>query len=192
MGEEPELRNRAQRIEELLEESKSFDPNAQATIVELVQNLMSLHGASLARLMAIISDADPNGRMILKQLEEDELVSALLLLYGLHPLDLDTRLARGVGKLRHFLSDHGGHVELLESTGGVIRLKLSGRCSGCGESSAAIRRAIEELLYQEVPDINELYLEGEVEHLPRISGLVQLERAPSSDSAQQNRVSLSV
>ena len=46
-------------------------------------------------------------------LVSDDLVSSLLLLHGLHPVDLRTRVQQALDKARPFLYDHGSQVELL-------------------------------------------------------------------------------
>ena len=62
------------------------------------------------------------------------MVGGLLMLHGLHPLDLETRVRQALDQVRPYLRSHGGNVELL----GVS----DGASSGCGwkEAATAARR----------------------------------------------------
>ena len=66
----------------------------RAAAKELVQLLMDLHGSGLERILEIVFQSGESGRRIIDELGEDPLVSGLLILYGLHPDDLQTRVER--------------------------------------------------------------------------------------------------
>ena len=61
-------------------------------------------------------------------LGEDELVSHLLLLHGIHPVPVEARVRTALDEVRPYLDSHGGNVELVRSR--------TGRC-GCGWRAAA-------------------------------------------------------
>ncbi|HEX7335342.1 MAG TPA: DUF5947 family protein [Pyrinomonadaceae bacterium] len=68
------------------------DPSARASALELVQALMDFHGEALDRLMEIVAAQGESGHSIFHKFSGDELVSTLLLVYGLHPLPPKTRV----------------------------------------------------------------------------------------------------
>jgi Fe-S cluster biogenesis protein NfuA len=158
-----DLRGRIGRIETLIDEIERFaDPAAQAQAREIVQALLDFHGAALADLIGHIAAAGTPGRAILEAMARDELVSSVLLLYGLHPHDLDARVARALDRVRPQLRGHGGDVELLGIAGGVVRLRMQGSCHGCPSSSATLRQTIETAIYEAAPDVAAIEVEGVV------------------------------
>ena len=66
---------------------------------------------------------------------DDELVSHLLLLHGLHPVSLGDRVLDALDEVRPYLESHGGDVELVGMEGPVVRLRMQGSCSGCPSST---------------------------------------------------------
>lgn len=187
MAEEKDLQKQLQRIEELVARIESFaDPVARATAHELVQSLMNLHSAGIERMLEMTADAGTPGMEIIDQLAGDQLVASLLLLYGLHPVDIETRVIHALEEVRPYLQSHGGNVELLGIDEGVLRLRLQGSCHGCGSSAQTLKLAIEEAIYDAAPDIVELRVEGAVqEQAP--SGLVKLQgRSTQNDGSRDS------
>lgn len=167
-----------QKVEELIRKIESLsDPEARAAAVELMQSLMDFHGAGLDRLMEIVSEAGEAGYRIFDEFARDEMVGNLLLLYGLHPLPLETRVMQALDKVRPYLDSHGGNVELLGVEGGTVRLKLQGSCKTCPSSSLTLKLAIEEAIYQAAPDVAAIEAEGVEEQPPAApNGFVQIGR----------------
>ncbi len=110
------------------------DPAARAAAQELVRTLMELHGAALERMLGMIHEAGGPADGLIDQFGDDELVGSLLLLYGLHPVDLETRVRQALEKTRPYLRSHGGNVELA----GVDRPVSCG--SGCRGAVTDVRR----------------------------------------------------
>jgi Fe-S cluster biogenesis protein NfuA len=172
--EEKEFQQRIQKIEALVRKIESLaDAEARASALELFQLVMDLHGASVERMMNIVFEAGEPGQAIIDRLGRDDLVGSLLLLYGLHPLDLEARVIQALDKLRPELRSHGAQVELLGVNNGVVRLRLEQSASGCGSSAQSLRVAVEEAIYDAAPDLTALEVEGGVTQ-PFSSGLVQL------------------
>src|SRR5262245_56608925 len=118
-----------ERVEELIQTIEALpDPTARASALALVQALMDFHGEALDRLMEIVASQGEPGYSIFDKFSGDELVSNLLLLYGLHPLPIETRVSEALEKVKPQLDAHGGSVELLEINEGVVRLRLQGNC----------------------------------------------------------------
>jgi Fe-S cluster biogenesis protein NfuA len=159
-----ELQNKMARIEELVGQVETIaDPNARATTRELIQALVELHGNGIERMLEIIVDANDLGLSLIDELADDHLVASLLLLHGLHPLDLETRVMQALDKVRPYLQSHGGNVELLAVDEGVVRLRLDGSCHGCASSALTLKLAIEEAIYDAAPDVAALEVEGVVQ-----------------------------
>jgi Fe-S cluster biogenesis protein NfuA/nitrite reductase/ring-hydroxylating ferredoxin subunit len=107
------------------------------------------------------------GERAFKAFAEDELVSHLLLLHGLHPLDVETRVVRALEEVRPYLQSHGGNVELLGIEGGVARVRMEGSCDGCPSSAVTLKLAIEEAVLKAAPDLEGIEAEGVTEAPPK-------------------------
>src|SRR5215210_34448 len=157
------LQERVARMETLLGEIEALkDPNARSKAAEVVQVLLELYGEGLARMMDTVAEGEESEKAF-EAFAEDELVSHLLLLHGLHPLDLETRVVRGLEEVRPYLMSHGGNVELLGVEGGVARLRMQGSCSGCPSSTMTLKLAIEEAIQKTAPDLKGIEAEGVAE-----------------------------
>lgn len=186
-----EFQRRAQRIEHLLNViQSSADARVSADAVELIQSVMELHSLGIERMLEIIFEKDGE---IIDRFAEDDLAANLLLLHGLHPLDIETRVMQALEKVRPLLRSHGGNVEFLGVNDGIARLRLQGSCNGCASSAITLKSAIEEAIYEAAPDIAGLEVEGvapepspPVTAIKSVSGLVQLERAPGKSGAAPN------
>jgi Fe-S cluster biogenesis protein NfuA/nitrite reductase/ring-hydroxylating ferredoxin subunit len=157
------LQERVARMETLLEEIETLsDPNARSTAAEVVRVLLELYGEGLARMMEVVAEGEERERTF-DAFAEDDLVSHLLLLHGLHPLDLETRVVRALEEVRPYLLSHGGNVELLGVEEGVARLRMQGSCSGCPSSTVTLKLAIEEAIQKTAPDLERIQAEGVAE-----------------------------
>jgi Fe-S cluster biogenesis protein NfuA len=160
-----QLRERLRRMEGLLQEVEQFkDPHARAKSKEAVQVLLDLHGAGLERILERIAATSEAGLALIDSLAKDDLISNLLLLYGLHPVDLETRVRAALEKVRPYLHSHGGNVELLGIPDGVVHLRLQGSCHGCPSSAMTLKSTIEEAIMEMAPDAAGIEVEGEVTH----------------------------
>src|SRR5215204_7664127 len=150
-------------METLLEEIETLaDPNARSKAVEVLGVLLELYGAGLARMMEVVAEGEDRERAF-DAFAEDELVSHLLLLHGLHPLDVQTRVVRALEEVRPYLLSHGGNVELLGVEEGVARLRMQGSCKGCPSSTMTLKLAIEEAIQKSAPDLERIQAEGVAE-----------------------------
>ena len=161
------LQERVARIETLLGEIEALkDPYARQKAAEIVQVLLELYGEGLARMMEVVAQG-AEGERAFKAFAEDELVSHLLLLHGLHPLDVETRVVRALEEVRPYLQSHGGNVELLGIEGGVARVRMEGSCDGCPSSAVTLKLAIEEAVLKAAPDLEGIEAEGVTEAPPK-------------------------
>jgi Fe-S cluster biogenesis protein NfuA len=157
-----ELQERVERIEKLIQAIDVIpDETARAQSRELVEALLEMQGVALERLMELIYDSGPEGQAMIDRLGADELVSSLLLVHGLHPLDLESRVRNALKKVGPRLAQHGGSVEFLDvSREGALKLRLAGNCHGCPSSILTLKFSIEEAIYAAAPDITSLEVEG--------------------------------
>jgi Fe-S cluster biogenesis protein NfuA len=175
MLEQRELQQRMQQVEALVRRIESLpDPEARASAVELVRALMEFHGAGLERMMEIVAESGAGASVLFDSFAEDGLVGSLLLVYGLHPLTLEERVARALEKVRPLLDSHGGSVELIGVDEGVVRLRLQGSCKSCPSSSMTLKLAIEEAIYESAPDVVGIEAEGAPEQTPQPTAFVQI------------------
>lgn len=176
-----------QRIETLIQTIQTAaSPNVRASAEELVQTLLALHGAGIERMLDLVWESEASGGTLIDEvLAKDDLVSSLLLLHGLHPLDLETRVGQALDKVRPYLDSHGGDVELLGvEDGGVVRLRLQGSCDGCPSSQVTLKYAIEEGIYAAAPDVTAIEVEGVVERpLSMPNGIIPLTLISSTPAA---------
>ena len=160
------LQERVARIETLLGEIEALtDPNARSKAAEMAQVLLELYGEGLARMMEVVAQG-AEGEKAFEAFAEDELISHLLLLHGLHPLDVETRVDRAIEEVRPYLQSRGGDVGLLGIEGGVARVRMEGSCGGCPSSAVTLKLAIEEAVLKAAPDLEGIEAEGVTEPKP--------------------------
>jgi Fe-S cluster biogenesis protein NfuA/nitrite reductase/ring-hydroxylating ferredoxin subunit len=165
--EDQELRERVARMETLLGEIEALkDPSARSKAAEVVGVLLDLYGEGMARMMEAVAQGEERERTF-GAFADDELVSHLLLLHGLHPLDVETRVVGALEEVRPYLQSHGGNVELLGVEGGVARLRMQGSCDGCPSSAMTLKLAIEEAIQKAAPDLEGIEAEGVSEPPPK-------------------------
>ena len=165
-------------VERLLEDVESLvDPVARQTATGIVQALLELYGSGLERMVELIAATDA-ARVLAREFAEDELVSHLLLLHGLHPVPVEDRVLDALGEVRPYLESHGGDVSLLGVEGSTVRLRLRGSCSGCPSSAMTLKLAIENAIQKVAPEISEVIAE-EAAAPAASSGLLQIHVAPA-------------
>lgn len=159
--EDRDIQERVARVETLLDELETLpDPHAKATAEEAVRAVVELYGEGLARATETV--ARLGGADALHALAADELVSHLLLLHGLHPDTVESRVARALEEVRPYLQSHGGNVEFLGVAEGKARLRLEGSCRGCPSSAITLKLAIEEAIAKFAPDLDGIEAEDAV------------------------------
>jgi Fe-S cluster biogenesis protein NfuA len=161
MSTQPEFQRRLESIEQLIAKiDRAADPNLRNDVRELVQSVMDLHGAGLERMLELVGAAGEAGGNLVQKLGGDELVASLLILYGLHPVDVEERVIRALDKLRPRLRAHEGAVHLLGVQDGVVRLRVEANGHGCGSTGQALKEMVESAVYQGAPDVVSLIIEG--------------------------------
>ena len=142
------------RLEELVQSAEALrDDAARGLARELVQVLLEVHGEGMRRLLDAARGAAGSGPALAATCSNDELLGSLLMLHGLHPLPLATRVDKALERVRPALRAHDGDVELVGLDGGVVRIRLTGTCKTCPSSTATLRSLVESALYEEAPDL---------------------------------------
>ncbi|MBI2909393.1 MAG: NifU family protein [Chloroflexi bacterium] len=66
------------------------------------------------------------------------------------------KVEAALNKIRPALEADGGDVELVNVEDGVVTVRLTGACGSCPMSTLTLRRGVERVIRQEVPEIKEL------------------------------------
>jgi Fe-S cluster biogenesis protein NfuA len=162
MTQDMALQKRIQRIGTIVEQLESAaDPNARALAKELLESLMALHGAGLERILELAREPGEAGQTIIGKYGRDELVSSLLLLYGLHPDDLRTRVTGALEKLQGFLESHAATAELISiQDDGTVTVRLQVKPNGgCGSTTASMKSTLEAAIQNAAPDAPSVIVE---------------------------------
>ena len=180
-----ELRQLAARTDQLLAEIEGLpETRVRATAVEAIQAIVQLYGAGLARIVRQLEEHDA---ALLSRLADDELIAHLLILHDLHPIELATRVGMALEDVRPYLQSHGGNVELVDITGGVLRVRLEGSCHGCPSSSMTLKLAIEEAVHTRAPEIERVEAVNPTPTPPVTGNFVPLSSLRRRDAPQDNR-----
>jgi Fe-S cluster biogenesis protein NfuA len=154
MAQDTALQKQMQRIAQMVEHLESnTDPSAKAMAKELLESLMALHGVALERILELSANAGEAGEAIIRKYGRDELIGSVLLLYGLHPENLRSRVTYALEKSRTYLHSHSAAAELVSiSEGGVVTLRLEVKGGGCGSSTASVKSTLEAAILDAAPD----------------------------------------
>ena len=159
----PDLRATGERIDALIEAlatvqagppGPAASQRAREQAEELVRVVTDLYGAGIERILDIAYDSGRLDEELLGLLVGDDLVASLLLVHGLHPQDVHTRVQHALDAVRPYLGSHGGDVELLEVTDeGAVHLRLLGSCDGCPSSSVTLELAVRDAIESAAPEV---------------------------------------
>jgi Fe-S cluster biogenesis protein NfuA len=164
-----DLRATGDRIEQLLEDLRgSADPRTYAVAEELLRLVSDLYGAGLTRVVELASTGAPQ---LIEAFVADELVASLLVVLGLHPLSLDRRVEEALVRVRPFLAEHGGDVQLLDldPDAGAVLLRLLGSCDGCPSSAVTLRTAVERAITEAAPEIVRIDVDEPSKLVPKVA-----------------------
>jgi hypothetical protein len=139
------FQQRIGRIESLVQELEAVsDPVVKAAAKELVASVMDLNAAAFERVLEVAARYGDAGSRLIDGLTRDEAVSNLLILYGLHPQDFETRVR---GALKNFEG-----VKLVSIEEGRVLLRMESH----ERSESAVRQAVSVA----APDLVDLIVEG--------------------------------
>jgi Fe-S cluster biogenesis protein NfuA/nitrite reductase/ring-hydroxylating ferredoxin subunit len=87
------------------------------------------------------------------------IAQALLQMYDLAAPEDEVLVEEALDEVRPYIHSHGGEVELLGVSDGVVELRLSGSCAGCAASAMTLKRGVEEALRSHYPGFKEVLAE---------------------------------
>jgi hypothetical protein len=147
---------------------------------ELVQLLMEVHGTGLERILELVKES-ATGKAIVERFGDDPLARNLLLLYGLHPDGLETRVVKALDAMKGRLRKLDCEVKLISMEEGAVqvRLHLFGRAHGTRKD---LRSIVEGGMYDLAPDLTSLTILGAEDES---SGFVPLESLRKHSFAAQ-------
>ena len=174
MANDGEFQEQVRQLGKLIAQFDELPDGASKTAArELVQLLMDVHGRGLERAMEIVFDAGNFAPGIIDKLGQDPIVGNLLLLYSLHPDELETRVQKAVERMRPRLRKLSCTVELEHVHESSVRVRLITSGHSCGSSAGDIRSIVEDGIYEFAPDVTTLEIAGLEEPTP--VGFVTLE-----------------
>lgn len=155
----------APRLEALVERVRAIeDQGARDAALELVQAIVDLYGAGLSRMAELTAESEGAG-VLLDAFAKDSAVSPILLLHGLHPQELESRVRRAVE--HPALARRGVTVRVLSASDGVVRIRLDG-------ADAAFEARLREAILEAAPDAAAIVIE--FSPAPSANGFVPLEQ----------------
>ena len=167
-----EIKQQGTLIQELMERSQALtDLASRALVQECLETMLSFQGRGLAQILEVVQDTGPEGEKVLERLLGNDAVRALLLIHGLHPVALPTRLQQALDQVRPYMESHGGNVELLSLQNDFARLRLHGACKSCPSSAVTMELAVRKAIEEFCPDLAGFEVEGANETTPASNGV---------------------
>lgn len=147
-----QLEDIAARLDELPE-------SARPVVAGLLDTLDTLHRSAVIELATALGEADVDAL--------SERHPAIAWLFEAYLRDEELAEAeQALETVRPFIHSHGGDVEVLAAEDGVVRVRLSGACSGCTASAITLRHGVEEALAERMPHFRELEVEEDASATP--------------------------
>lgn len=191
MANATEFQKRVQQLGKLIAELEQMpDSPLKVATGELVHLLMEVHGTGIERMMEIIFESHAAGPQTIDKMGDDPIVRSLLLLYSLHPEDLDARVQKSLEALHPRLRKLNYGVELVSLNEGEVHVRVTSSGHACGSTTQNVRSMVEEGIYEYAPDLTSLVILG-LDDQPS-SGFVSLESlagtriAPASTLSSQS------
>ena len=69
---------------------------------------------------------------------------------------MNDKVKEALDQIRPALQADGGDVELVDIKDGTVRVKLTGACGGCPMATMTLKRGIEKILKERVPEVKEV------------------------------------
>jgi hypothetical protein len=154
----PDLARQLERLEALIREMEhGAETPVRARAREIVRAVLDLHAGGLSAMMDLARASDA---ALADRLARDPRVAGLLLLHGLHPNDLETRVRGAVDALAPMLQGQGAALALHSTADGIVRLRLERAIGRAGLPADALRLRVEEAIIAAAPDVTGLEIDG--------------------------------
>ena len=73
--------------------------------------------------------------------------------------DVLERIEKTINKIRPYIQQDGGDVELVDFKDGTVTVRMLGACAGCMAIDATLTEGIQAILLDEVPEVKEVKLD---------------------------------
>ena len=148
------------RFEALLGEIEAWEEPHRSTAFELLQQVDAVHRFALVRL------GERLGADLLATLRAED--PAVAWLFDAYAVGVDERAAaeEALSPVLGYVHSHGGEVTVLEVRQGVVRLRMSGTCSGCTASAVTLREGVDKALREGFPGFSRMEVEEDQEARP--------------------------
>lgn len=162
MTDDRDYREILDRVGELVDQLRSnADESVAGSVEELVDWLDVFHREGLGRFVEMIRQW--RGELFLEQAALDPIVGELLTTYSLgvdvDSTSIDRVVQFALDDVRAYIHSHGGDLEVLSVTDGVVRLRMHGSCNGCTAADDTVTGRIEVALREHWIDFRRLEVE---------------------------------
>jgi len=132
-------------LEQSLAELEELDDAVREQVFALLDGVDAVHRMALGHLGAALG-----GEQVARLRDAHPAVAWLFDAYAVGVDEVAVARA-ALEPIRPYIDSHGGAVEVLDVEAGVVRVRLSGTCSGCTSSAATLTEGIEEALRDGFP-----------------------------------------
>jgi len=132
----------ARRVDEAVTALERLEPAARAAAFEIKAAIEAFHRPALVHMVRRLRE-DPRGKELLFEMVDEPAVRAVLALQEIIRPPVEARVATALEGVRPYLQSHGGDVEVVGVSGGVVRVRLHGACNGCSMSAVTLREGVE-------------------------------------------------
>jgi Fe-S cluster biogenesis protein NfuA len=146
------------RLHEGLAGLERLDEPARGEILGFLDDLEQLHRTGLQRLAELLGADD-----VPRLRDSDSVVAWLFDAYGVGVDERAEAEAALQEEVLPYIHSHGGTLEVLDVTDGVVRVRMAGSCSGCTGSTVTLRNGVEQALQQGMPGFAALEVEEDEE-----------------------------
>jgi len=171
---EKDFQEKIRQLGTLVGELDQIPGGSKVAARDLVQLLMEVHGTGLERIMEIVLESGLSGDALIGKLGQDPIVRNLLLLYSLHPDDMETRVLKALDTAGTRLRKFDTQVELVSIQDGAIQVRLLTSGHACGSTTKNLQAIVEECIYDMAPDLTSLAIHAPEDEAS--SGFVPLEK----------------
>lgn len=171
-----DLEEYVSRLEELAVRVDEFPDDQRETVLELLDGIDALHRTAVLEMAAALSDGTAEALR--------DAHPAIAWLFDIYGVGIDERSAAesALDPIRPYVESHGGNVEVVDVTRGVVTVELSGACSGCTASAATLTQGVEEALRENFPGFVAMQAVEDTTaapHPPPPTSLVQITPRPA-------------
>ncbi len=69
---------------------------------------------------------------------------------------MNEKVKAALEQIRPALQADGGDVELVDVKDGTVKVKLTGACGGCPMATMTLKKGIERILKEKIPEVKEV------------------------------------